>query len=167
MEGYRSHHMGVSPDGERLLVSDSTADKVRELDIRTGEKTGEFASGDSPHGSDYTADGERVSPASIGRVCTPTDRPVVREPYDTLEGERIVDRETEEYEFVEVGEQPYWSTSGVFGDECWVSVSGEDGVVVIDHGTAEVIRTAPVGDHPQRVREGVVARDVLTTWRRP
>src|SRR5688500_3611792 len=86
MEGYRSDHMGVSPDGERLLVSDSTANKVPELDIRTGAKTGEFPSGDSPHENNYTADGERVFHASIGRVYTPTDRPVVRQAYDTLKG---------------------------------------------------------------------------------
>jgi hypothetical protein len=293
MEGYRSDHMGVSPDGERLLVSDSTANKVHELDIRTGAKTGEFASGDSPHENNYTADGERVFHASIGRVYTPTDRPVLREAYDTLKGERyfqivrtddlsiesrwdmgaelaeagypdmasavrpmalapderfvylqvsffhgwiefdtqapdvdgattyegepavgavkrvvplpqrtteprenyvldsahhgmamnpegttmcaagtmdgyaaIIDRETTDVELVEVGEKPYWSTNGVFRDECWVSVSGTDEVVVIDYASARTVATIPVGDHPQRVRAGVVAHDVLKTWRR-
>jgi YVTN family beta-propeller protein len=293
MEGYRSDHMGVSPDGERLLVSDSTANKVHELDIRTGAKTGEFASGDSPHENNYTADGERVFHASIGRVYTPTDRPVVRQAYDTLKGERylqivrtddlsvesrwdmgkeleeaghpgmasavrpmalppderfvylqvsffhgwiefdtqapdldgtsgyegepavgavtrvvdlpkrtteprenyvldsahhgmamnhegttmcaagtmdgyaaIIDRETADFELVEVGDKPYWSTSGPVGNECWVSVSGTDEVVVIDYDTARKVATIPVGDHPQRVRDGVVAPDVLTTWHR-
>jgi YVTN family beta-propeller protein len=293
MEGYRSDHMGVSPDGERLLVSDSTANKVHELDIRTGRKTGEFGSGDSPHENNYTADGERVFHASIGRVYTPTDRPVVREPYDTTKGARyfqtvrtddlsiehrwdmgreleeagypgmesavrpmtlapderyvylqvsffhgwiefdtqaadldattsydgepavgavtrvvdlpkrtteprenyvldsahhgmtmdaagttlcaagtmdgyaaIVDRETTAFELVDVGEKPYWSTNGPAGDDCWVSVSGEDEVVVIDYATADVLATVPVGDHPQRVREGVVAKTVLQSWSR-
>lgn len=55
MEGYRSDHMGVSPDGERLLVSNSTANKVHEIDIRTGEKTGEFPCGDCPHENNCTA----------------------------------------------------------------------------------------------------------------
>jgi len=31
------------------------------------------------------------------------------------------------------------------------------------HSTA-LITTIAVGDHPQRVREGVVARDVLRAW---
>jgi YVTN family beta-propeller protein len=293
MEGYRSDHMGVSPDGERLLVSDSTANKVHELDIRTGARTGEFPSGDSPHENNYTADGERVFHASIGRVYTPTDRPVVRQPYDTLKGAQyfqivrtdgltvesrwdmgkelaeagypdmasavrpmalapderyvylqvsffhgwiefdtqatdldgvvtydgeptvgavtrvvdlpkrtteppenyvldsahhgmamdhegttmcaagtmdgyaaIIDRDTAGFRLVEVGEKPYWSTSGPVGDECWVSVSGTDEVVVIDYDTAQKVATIPVGDHPQRVRAGVVAADILTTWRR-
>ncbi|WP_167759077.1 serine/threonine protein kinase [Blastococcus sp. TF02A-35] len=293
MEGYRSDHMGVSPDGERLLVSDSTANKVHELDIRTGVKTREFASGDTPHENNYTADGERVFHASIGRVYTPTDRPQFRLPYDTLKGEQvfqivrtddmaiearwdmgkeleeagypdmasavrpmavapderfvylqvsffhgwiefdtqapdedgrttyegepavgavtrvvdlpkltqeprelyvldsahhglainpegttlcaagtmdgyaaIVDRETEEHRLVPVGDKPYWSTNGVFGDECWVSVSGEDEVVVIDYDTAQEITRIPVGDHPQRVREGVVSPSVLKAWTR-
>ena len=78
----------------------------------------------------------------------------------------IVDRESLRTTIVDVGAKPYWATNGAVGDECWVSVSGEDEVVVIDYDTAEVIRTVPVGDHPQRVREGVVARDVLTAWRR-
>ena len=78
----------------------------------------------------------------------------------------IVDRETEDFALVDVGEKPYWATNGVFGDECWVSVSGEDKVVVIDYATAEPIATVAVGDHPQRVRAGVVAPEVLSAWTR-
>ena len=288
MEGYRADHMGVSPDGTRLLVSDSTANKVHELDIRTGEKLREFASGDTPHENNYTRDGERIFHASIGTVYTPLDRPE----FDTTKGERvfqivdndtmqvetrwdmgaelaeagypdmssavrpmavapderfvylqvsffhgfvefdtqapdadgattyegepavgavrrvvplpdrtdglpreryvldsahhglamdaagttlcaagtmsdyaaIVDRETLAYDIVDVGAKPYWATNGPDGDECWMSVSGEDEVVVIDYATAQPVATVPVGDHPQRVREGVVARDVLRQW---
>jgi DNA-binding beta-propeller fold protein YncE len=290
MEGYRADHMGISPDGERLLVSDSTANKVHELDIRTGTKLREFASGDTPHENNYTADGERIFHASIGTVYTPTDRPV----FDTSKGERvfqivrnsdmgiearwdlgrelaeagypdmssavrpmavapderfvylqvsffhgfvefdtqapdadpgtaypgepavgavrrvvplpdltdglprelyvldsahhglamneagttlcaagtmsdyaaIVDRGTMRHQIVDVGAKPYWSTNGPTGDQCWVSVSGEDKVVVIDYRRARPVATVPVGDHPQRVREGVVARDVLRSWGR-
>jgi YVTN family beta-propeller protein len=290
MEGYRADHMGVSPGGERLLVSDSTANKVQELDIRTGRKLREFPSGDTPHENNYTADGERIFHASIGTVYTPTDRPL----FDTTKGERIfqivrngdmsvearwdmgkelaeaghpdmssavrpmavapderfvylqvsffhgfvefdtqapdadpgttydgepafgavrrvvplpdrtdglpreqyvldsahhglaidgdgttlcaagtmsdyaaiVDRRTLRRSIVDVGAKPYWSTNGPDGDECWVSVSGEDEVVVIDYDRARVVATVPVGDHPQRVRQGVVARDVLWAWGR-
>src|SRR4051794_16072686 len=37
MHGQRADHMNVSPDGTRLLVSDSTANHVDELDIETGK----------------------------------------------------------------------------------------------------------------------------------
>jgi YVTN family beta-propeller protein len=290
MEGYRADHMGVSPDGTRLLVSDSTAGKVHELDIRTGTKLREFDSGDTPHESNYTRDGERVFHASIGTVYTPTDQPA----FDTTKGERvfqivrtsdmsiesrwdmgkelaeagypgmssavrpmavapderfvylqvsffhgfvefdtqapdadptqtydgeptvgavrrvvplpdrtngmpreryvldsahhglaidaagttlcaagtmddyaaIVDRQSLQATIVDVGAKPYWATNGAAGNECWVSVSGDDKVVVIDYATAQPIATIPVGDHPQRVRAGTVAGDVLKTWRR-
>ena len=66
----------------------------------------------------------------------------------------IVDRESLRSTIVDVGAKPYWVASG---DECWVSVSGEDKVVVIDYASARTIATAPVGDHPQRVRAGFVA----------
>ena len=288
MEGYRADHMGVSPDGTRLLVSDSTAGKVHELDIRTGAKLREFDSGDTPHENNYTRDGARIFHASIGTVYTPTDQPafdtskgervfqIVRnsdmsiesrwdmgkelaeagypnmssavrpmavapderfvylqvsffhgfvefdtqapdaDPAQTYDGEpavgavrrvvplpdrtdgmpreqyvldsahhglaideagttlcaagtmddyaAIVDRESLRATIVDVGAKPYWATNGAVGNECWVSVSGDDKVVVIDYETAEPIATVPVGDHPQRVRAGVVASDLLKTW---
>jgi len=77
----------------------------------------------------------------------------------------VVDRESLRSTIVEVGAKPYWATNGVLDDECWVSVSGEDKVVVIDYETAQPIATVAVGDHPQRVRAGFVARDVLRSWR--
>ena len=289
MEGYRADHMGVSPDGTRLLVSDSTAKKVHELDLRTGVKLREFASGDTPHENNYTADGSRIFHASIGTVYTPTDQPAL----DTSKGERvfqivrnsdmsiesrwdmgkelaeagypgmssavrpmavapderfvylqvsffhgfvefdtqapdadpaqtypgepavgavkrvvplpdrtngmpreqyvldsahhglaingagttlcaagtmddyaaIVDRTSLRYTLLDVGAKPYWAVDGAAGDECWVSVSGDDKVVVIDYATAQPIATIPVGDHPQRVRAGFVDRTILTTWK--
>lgn len=97
MEGYRSDHMGVSPDGTRLVVSDSTANKAHVLDILTGRKVGEFESGDSPHENTYSKDGERIFHASIGRVYTPTDRSELGFVRDTSKGERylqIVDAQT-------------------------------------------------------------------------
>src|SRR5918992_725540 len=97
MEGYRSDHMAVSPDGTRLLVSDSTANKVHELDIRTGAKTGEFPSGDSPHENQYSKDATRIFHASIGRVYTPTDRSELGPVRDASKGQRyfqVVDAES-------------------------------------------------------------------------
>jgi DNA-binding beta-propeller fold protein YncE len=77
----------------------------------------------------------------------------------------IVDRQTLAHTIVDVGAKPYWATNSPGGDECWVSVSGEDKVVVIDYDSARPVATVPVGDHPQRVRAGFVAPAVLKSWR--
>ena len=73
MDGYRADHMAISPDGSRILVSDSTANVVHELDIRTGQRLRQFPSGDTPHESNYSPDGALIYHASIGRIYTPTD----------------------------------------------------------------------------------------------
>jgi YVTN family beta-propeller protein len=280
MEGHRSDHMAISPDGSRLLVSDSTANKVHELDTRTGRKTGEFPSGDSPHENNYSKDGSLIYHASIGRVYTPTDRgELVR---DTTKGERyfqvvdadtlevlerwdmgkklkeagypdmesavrpmalspderyvyfqvsfhhgfvefdlqeervlrvadlplseeaqntpreeylldsahhgiamneagtklcvagtmsdyaaIVSRQTFDFQIPSHGSKPYWSTNGPGGDLCWVSYSGDDEVAVIDYGTEQEVARIAVGDHPQRVRAGVIRSDYVSGLPQP
>jgi hypothetical protein len=79
MDGFRTDHMTVSPDRRRLLVSDSTAKTVHEYVLggkgnrRTGERLRSFPSGETPHESNYSADGRRIFHASIGRVYTPVD----------------------------------------------------------------------------------------------
>ena len=289
MEGYRSDHMIVSPDGERLLVSDSTANKVHELDFTTGRKLREFPSGDTPHESNYSRDGQKIFHASIGRIYTPVDRselglirdlvkgnavfqvvnnadfsftrwnmgeelakaghagmssavrPMAIAPderyvylqvsffhgfvefdtaYDNGPGQKpgrvlriaslpnrvpdmpreqylldsahhglsmndqgtklcaagtmsdyaaIVDRDTFRYRVIDGAARghgyvkPYWSTTGP-NDTCWVSMSGTDAVAVIDYATEREIGWIDVGDHPQRVRQGVVSGDVLARW---
>ena len=286
MEGQRSDHMGISPDGTTLAVSDSTANKVHLLDAATGDKVGEFASGDSPHENTYSRDGSTIFHASIGLVYTPTDAPAL----DTTKGERIlalVDTETldvdardladdvaalndddetndppivgegrpdssavrpmavpptedrlylqlsffhgyvvydiaqdaivqvvnlpnlvpdvprEQYlldsahhglaidpsgeklcvagtmsdyaAVVPVGDplggmtmvegitKPYWSTNSGDGEHCFVSASGDDEVVVVSYATGQEVTRIPVGDHPQRMRLGLVATDLLGT----
>jgi YVTN family beta-propeller protein len=81
MKGYRTDHMNVSPDGRRLLVSDSTDRTVHEYsmggkgDPTTGQLLRTFESGDTPHESNYSKNGKRIFHASIGRVYTPVDYP--------------------------------------------------------------------------------------------
>jgi hypothetical protein len=95
VDGQRSDHMALSPDGRRVAVSASTGNVVHILDVRTGEEVGRFDSGDSPHENIYSRDGERIYHASIGHVWTPADQPQL----DTSKGERyfqIVDARTNE-----------------------------------------------------------------------
>jgi hypothetical protein len=83
MDGFRTDHMGLSPDGRRLLVSDSTKRQVIEFSmvdevvdgkqVRMGDRLRSFVSGETPHVSNYTRDGSRIFHASIGKVYTPGD----------------------------------------------------------------------------------------------
>src|SRR3954453_21855627 len=93
VEGNRSDHMAISPDGTRLLVSASTARKVHVIDTKTGKIVANIESGDQPHESNFSRDGSRIFHASIGTVFTPTDEPL----FDTTKGDRwfeIIDAKT-------------------------------------------------------------------------
>lgn len=272
VDGYRSDHMAISPDGRRLLVSASTAGKVHVIDTQRGAIVAEFASGDQPHENNYSADGKRIFHASIGSVYTPLDASAL----DALKGKRvfeIVDASTyailkridvgaalaangfpglssavrpmalspdERYAYLQLsflhgfvefdlqtgkptriarlplsaeaktlpresyvldsahhgiamnpagtklcvagtmsdyaaivarddfsakvldaGRKPYWATNSADGKRCFVSASGDDKVTVIDYATERIVATIPVGDHPQRMRTGVIRSEFL------
>jgi hypothetical protein len=78
----------------------------------------------------------------------------------------VVNRRTFRYKILDVGSRPYWATNGPGGGRCWVSVSGDDKVVVIGYRRAKRLATIRVGDHPQRVRPGYVAEDIVSAWSR-
>ncbi|MBW8793630.1 MAG: YncE family protein [Streptomyces sp.] len=84
--GYRADHMAVSPDGTKVAVSASTANKVQVLDINTGQELGEFATGDKPHENVFSPDGKYIWNMSIGEVTTSLDDPV----WDWTKGDRHI-----------------------------------------------------------------------------
>ena len=93
VEGVRSDHSAISPDGKVFLVSASTAKKVHALDTETGKIIAEFASGDQPHENTYSEDGSKIFHASIGKVYVPFTAAWL----DWLKGDRyfqIVDAKT-------------------------------------------------------------------------
>jgi YVTN family beta-propeller protein len=105
VDGQRSDHMAMSPDGKHVAVSASTGNVVHILDTATGQEVGRFPSGDSPHENNYSADGSLIYHASIGRVYTPTDQPE----FDTTKGDtrfQIVDTNTNQIlEKLDMGEK--------------------------------------------------------------
>ncbi|MGW7522226.1 YncE family protein [Streptomyces sp. NPDC054783] len=84
--GYRADHMAVSPDGTRVAVSASTANKVQVLDIDTGRELGEFGTGDKPHENFFTNGGKYIWNMSIGEVTTSLDAPG----WDWTKGDRHI-----------------------------------------------------------------------------
>ena len=72
----------------------------------------------------------------------------------------IVDRETFEYTILEdLGEKAYWAVTDRSGENCLISWSGTDQVSVINYDTREEVRRIDVGNHPQRIREGMLKTD--------
>ena len=72
---------------------------------------------------------------------------------------RIFDRSTTGHDYL----KPYWTTEGPHGT-CWVSLSESDAVAVLDVRRRKELAFLPVGDHPQRVRHGVVREVVVAGW---
>ena len=105
VEGARSDHAALSPDGKIFLVSASTARKVHAIDTATGKIVASFESGDQPHESNYTKDGSKILHASIGKVYVPFSSSWL----DWMKGDRyfqIVDAKTYEVlERVDMGEK--------------------------------------------------------------
>ncbi len=60
-----------------------------------------------------------------------------------------------------VGHVPYWSQSSHDGKYCFVSVAGDDRVAVISFKTGKQTKRIKVGDHPQRMRVGVIRRSYV------
>jgi hypothetical protein len=273
VEGQRADHMAISPDGRRLVVSASTANKAHVIDTATGKIVGSFESGDSPHENNFSRDGSKIFHASIGLVYTPLDHPAL----DSSKGDRwfeivdaktfevlkridmgqklkeagfaemssavrpmalspderylyfqvsffhgfveydlkadkvlgilplplsekaqsmsreeylldsahhglamnpsgtklcvagtmsdyaaIVNRRTFRYTIAAHGTKPYWSTGSGDGRYCFVSFSGDDNVGVISYKTGRLVTKFAVGDHPQRMRMGVIRREFVS-----
>lgn len=75
VSGRLPDHLALSPDGTRLLVSAKSADVVELIDTRSATIVDRFPTGDSPHGNDYSEDGELVYNGSIGRGTAPDGTP--------------------------------------------------------------------------------------------
>lgn len=86
VDGVRSDHMAVSPDGKRVVVSASTGNVVHVLRVSDGKQVGKFASGGSPHESVFIDGGRKILHASIGLVYSPLDDPAL----DATKDDRVL-----------------------------------------------------------------------------
>ena len=78
-----------------------------------------------------------------------------------LRGDRDAHARSSSQRTIPVGRVPYWSQSSEDGRYCFVSVAGEDRVSVISYRTGREVARIKVGDHPQRMRTGVIRRAYL------
>lgn len=76
----------------------------------------------------------------------------------------IVDRSDFSTEIVSRGTRPYWATNGL-DDTCWMSYANDNQIVVLDYATEREVARLDVGDHPQRLRLGVLAVDLIPLGR--
>jgi hypothetical protein len=72
----------------------------------------------------------------------------------------IVNRSDLSYKLISPITKSYWSTNTHDGRHCLISGSGDDALFVISYATAQKLAKIPVGDHPQRVRNGVARVDI-------
>ncbi len=73
----------------------------------------------------------------------------------------IVTRRSFNYKLLKKGTKPYWATTSNDGRYCFVSWSGTDSISVFSYRKRREIAHVEVGDHPQRVRMGVVRQSWL------
>ena len=74
----------------------------------------------------------------------------------------IVDTETMEVKkYIDVGMVPYWATTSPDGRYCFVSLSGDDAISVIDYQEMREVKVVPTGKFPQRSRLARVPKNVL------
>ncbi|MCX5528157.1 YncE family protein [Streptomyces bobili] len=146
-----------SPDESKLYFQVSFFNGFFEYDIATDRITrtktlpknpatsddrGTFVNDSRHHGLSMRPDGSKLCVAGT------------MDDYAT-----VVDRATlQEGPLVPVS-KPYWATVSGDGKDCVVSESGSDQVTAIDFATGKKVVSVPVGDHPQRVRQGHVAAD--------
>ncbi len=73
----------------------------------------------------------------------------------------IVARDDFAHTLLDVGRKPYWATNSADGRYCFVSASGDDRVAVISYADERIVARIGVGDHPQRMRTGVMRSEYL------
>src|SRR4051812_47067926 len=78
----------------------------------------------------------------------------------------IVHRDDFSYRIAAHGQKPYWSTNSADGRYCFVSFSGDDEVGAISYAKEKQVARFKVGDHPQRMRMGVIRTAFLPKKRR-
>lgn len=98
----------------------------------------EYPHDSAHHGLALSGDGKRLCD------CGTIDNTVSIVATDSMKVEATID----------VGMVPYWATTSPNGSYCFVSLSGDNAIAVIDYAGMKQVALVPVGKFPQRSRLG-------------
>jgi YVTN family beta-propeller protein len=105
----------------------------------------EYPHDSAHHGLAMSGDGQKLCD------CGTIDNTVSILSTDDLKLRKVID----------VGMVPYWATTSPDGRYCFVSLSGDDAISVIDYEAEAEVKVVPVGNFPQRSRIGKVPESVI------
>ncbi|GAA0807788.1 YncE family protein [Spirilliplanes yamanashiensis] len=151
----------VTPDGRKIYAQLSFLHGLVEYDLdqrritrqidlpkRGGGltmPTADYPNDSAHHGLSLTRDGRKLcAAATVSDYVAILSAPAL-----------TVDR------LIDVGDQPYWTTTSRDGRYCFVSNSLDDTLSVISYDTATEVARVPVGDYPQRLAAVSLPVDVL------
>jgi YVTN family beta-propeller protein len=71
VSGFHADHLALTPAGNRLVISATTAQEAQVLDTATGTQVATFPTGTYPHANDLSANGQHLYNSSIGVTTFP------------------------------------------------------------------------------------------------
>jgi DNA-binding beta-propeller fold protein YncE len=153
----------VTPDEQTMYAQLSYLNGVIRFDLASGFITGKveeplsaFAEANYPTRDDYPHDSAHhglALSADGTRLC---DAGTIDNTVSIVSTADMSVQST-----VDVGLIPYWVTTSVDGKVCFVSISGDNVVAIVDYATGQKVATVPVGKFPQRNRLGKVPESVV------
>lgn len=146
----------MSPDEATLWFQVSFFNGVVEYDLLTDQITRiiDLPAGAAPAQRKKFVNDSRHHGLAVNRAGTKLCVAGTMDEYAT-----IVDLKTGKAQDLIPAGKPYWATVSRDGTACVLSESDTDKVTVLDFATGKKVISVDVGNHPQRVRNGVVPAD--------
>ncbi len=156
MEGIRPSI--VTPDEKTMYCHNSYLNGLLEFDLTTGsivktvtEPFSAFATANYPTPDDYPHDSAHHGLAMSGDGTKLCDAGTIDNTVSIVAVQGLTVEVT-----IDTGMIPYWATTSVDGKYCFVSLSGDGAVTVIDYAKGREVTRTSVGKFPQRSRLGSV-----------
>jgi DNA-binding beta-propeller fold protein YncE len=153
----------ITPDEKLMYAQLSYLNGVIQFDLTTGQITktleeplSAFATANYPTLDDYPHDSAHHGLALSGDGTKLCDAGTVDDTVSIIATSTMTVETT-----IDVGLVPYWATTSVDGNSCFVSLSGDNAISVIDYRTGNQTKRVPVDRFPQRTRLGRVSTATL------